>query len=293
MAKRKKWSWKDLLLNSLAVCLTIAPVFSLGAWAATVIKGDDRKLIELAKVSQADNPKLFKEPLVSVTFDDGWGSVYTAAAPILSKYDIATTQYVLPGMFNAPAYLSAEQTEHLSQTGHEIASHTMTHLKLTDVDSKTLVSQIRDSRDILVDLGVAESNMSFAPPNGAYNDRTNSAVREYYGSQRNVSADLKNGVDRYDVNLKKHFNRFDIIGYTVGPYTTVDQIRKALEFTRKNNGWLVLVFHQIDENFKSDLDGDSYNVMPKDFESYMKMIKDSKIKTVTVGEALNSYREAK
>jgi peptidoglycan/xylan/chitin deacetylase (PgdA/CDA1 family) len=52
---------------------------------------------------------LFGQPLLSVTFDDGWESVYTQAMPILQRDGIRTTQYVLSGTEKDPLYMSWAQ----------------------------------------------------------------------------------------------------------------------------------------------------------------------------------------
>lgn len=285
---KKKLSWKSYLLNGLALTVTVLPILTMGYWAVSAFQGDGRKLVALSAVEQTSNPKLFEEPIVSVTFDDGWQSVYTNAAPILSKYGIATTQYILPGQFNAPAYMSVQQAKHLQQTGHEIASHTYMHLKMTDLDMNSLTFELKNSHDALVKGELAATNMNFAPPYGAYDARTDTEVKKYYGSQRNVNANLFNGVNQADVNIKDYFNRYDIIGYTVGPYTKTEHIKEALDYARKNNGWLVLVYHQIESDFQPDARGDSFNVTPTDFEEQLKVIKQSGIKISTVAEVLGT-----
>ena len=289
MVKKKK-SWKNTLLNVLAVCLTIAPIFSVGTWAFTAFKGDSRQLVELASVSKSDNPKLFEEPLVSVTFDDSWETIYTNAMPIAGKYDVATTQYILPGMFTSPAYISLNQAKHMKEVGHEIASHTSMHSNFAKVNHRTVVKELEGSYKLLIENKLAEPNMSFAPPNGEYTPKTTAEAKKYYGSQRNVSGSFKDGIDHRDINIASGFDRYDIIGYTVGPYTTIEQIKEAIEYTKKHNGWLILVYHQIEKEVKVKGDEDSYNVTPDEFESHLKLIKESKVKTVTMREALSAYK---
>lgn len=293
MSRVKKRSWKNILLNTLAVCLTITPIFSVGAWAFTTIKGDDRKLIELASVESASAPKLFEEPLVSVTFDDGWETVYTNGGPIMSKYNIASTQYILPGQFTAPAYLSLKQAKHMGEIGHEIASHTYEHSNLTKVNQKTMLRELDLSHKLLIDNKLVKDRVNFAPPNGAYNSGITAEVKKLYHSQRNVAGNLADGVDDTDVNLKKGFNRYDIIGYTVGPYTTMKQLEQAIEFAIENNGWLVLVYHQLEPDYEPEEGEPSYNVTPKEFEQHMKLLIGSKVKLATVHEIMKGYKNDK
>jgi peptidoglycan/xylan/chitin deacetylase (PgdA/CDA1 family) len=69
---------------------------------------------------------------VMITFDDGWKNQYQFAAPLLRKYGFVATFFVNPQPIGrGSAYMTRAMLEQLSKDGHDIESHTWTHLALT------------------------------------------------------------------------------------------------------------------------------------------------------------------
>ena len=101
----------------------------------------------------------------------------------------------------------------------------------------------------------------------------------------NIKGDLSNDISGNDMNLPGKLDRYNIIGYTVGQYTTDEQFRAALAYAKKNNAWFIPVYHQVDES------GSEYSVTPATFERQMKMIKHSGIKTATMRAVLASEEQ--
>lgn len=272
-------------LNVFAVALALFPVVSAGLWINQVFFSDTRHTIALEPIKATAAPRLFEEPLISVTFDDGWESVYTSAAPLLDQYDIASTQYILPGLFKNVDYLSQDQAFSLKKGGHEIASHTMSHPNLAKAGFAEAKKQLHESDDYLQSHGLAEDVMSFASPEGATTPAVLEEATRIYGSHRNINGDITNGVDENDVNIKSHFNRYNIIGFSVRPTTTDAQIQAAIDYTRAHNGWLVLAYHQIDDS------GEAFSTTPKALERQLKLIKKSGIKTPVVRAVMDTYKK--
>ena len=273
-------------LNVFAVGLVLFPVFAGMLWINQVFFNDPRRTITLKSVSaEATSPRLFEEPLISITFDDGWESVYTNAAPVLGKYDIASTHYILPGLFKNHQYLSYDQAYSLKKAGHEIASHTMSHPNLSKTDFEESKNQLHESDDFLQKNGLADDLMSFASPEGATTPRVIEEATRIYGSHRNINGDLTDGVDYNDVNVAGKFDRFNIIGFSVRPSTTDAEIKAAIDYTHANNGWLVLAYHQIDHA------GEPYSTSPKALERHLIMIKNTGIKTPVVRAVIDNYKK--
>lgn len=265
--------------------MTIAPVLSLGWFGAQLLTPDVRQVTTLATIRPASRPALFKEPLVTVTFDDGWESVYSEAAPIMSKYNIASTQYILPSQFNAKAYLSVNQTKSLKDAGHEISSHSYTHPNLTTLDEGSLGKELTRSKDVLAKFQLIDSEANFAAPLGATNPLVDKYIRQYYFSARNTRGDIGNGISNVDMNQAGSFDRYNIIGYTVGQYTKEAHFKEALEYAKQHNAWFVPIYHQIDYS------GETYSVSPETFERHMQLLRDSGIKTATMREVLQANKE--
>lgn len=282
-SKRKQGS---ILLNILAVALTLMPVLTVSVWTYQQFFSDTRRVVALSEVRSDSIPHLFDEPIISVTFDDGWESAYSVAAPLMSEYNVVSTQYVLPGEFNSPNYISAAQAHSLKKAGHEITSHTLTHPNLTQISADEMRKELDESLRVLREENLIDENTrSFAAPNGAVNDTVMREVKMRYGSSRNVMGDLAKDVSDNDMNVRGKFDRYDIIGYTVGQYTTDDQLERAFTYAKVHNAWFVPIYHQIDDS------GDKYSVSKETFERHIKLYKRSGIKLSTVGEVLQNYKE--
>jgi len=281
-------------LSLLLVCAIIVavPVLSFAQFGRTIFAhGPSRKATPLPafQVRAIDNTgkpvQLFSEPLVSVTFDDGWESVYQQAMPLLQTYGIHTTQYIISGNADNPLYLSWDQIATIQKSGHEIACHTVNHRNLTTLNDKDLQAQLGGCLDTL---GKRYGAIwDFASPYGAENAHTLSAISKYFSSQRNTNGDPKNGVSDVDVNLASNFNRYDIIGVTVERNTSVAQLKSLVDYAKAHNAWVVLTYHQAD-------DGNSqYGLDPSELKKQLAFLSKSDIRIVTVHQALSSLPKTK
>ena len=76
--------------------------------------------------------KEISEKSVIVTFDDGFGDFYTDAYPIIKKYEIPVTVFMVTGLINQPNYLTYEQIIDILKSGYvEFGSHSWSHKNLT------------------------------------------------------------------------------------------------------------------------------------------------------------------
>ena len=57
--------------------------------------------------------KRFKGRKVAITFDDGWGSYYSKAVPILEEYSFPSTNFIITGQIDKEEYLTSEQISEL------------------------------------------------------------------------------------------------------------------------------------------------------------------------------------
>ncbi len=105
---------------------------------------------------------------VVLTFDDGYRDFYTDAYPILKKYNVAATQYVVSGFFNDPNYMTDEMVREIATDGLvEIAAHSETHPWLADKDNDFLNKEVLESKKKLEKIIGAEI-VSFAYPYGSF-----------------------------------------------------------------------------------------------------------------------------
>ena len=85
------------------------------------------------------------EKSVVITFDDGWGSVYDIAYPILKKYGFPATLFVYTEFIGGKKALSWEQIKELAANGFDIQCHSLTHRNLTVLNEKEPFKDYFDS----------------------------------------------------------------------------------------------------------------------------------------------------
>ncbi len=113
---------------------------------------------------------LLQKPVV-LTFDDGYEDFYWNALPILKKYNVKATLYVIYnfiGRQGTPPYLTVKELEEIKDSGLvEIGAHTLDHAYLKGLKVDVARKQIFESKSNLEKL-LGISVVSFAYPYGAF-----------------------------------------------------------------------------------------------------------------------------
>ena len=131
---------------------------------------------------------------VVITFDDGSADNFQYAFPVLKKYDFPATIFVITDVVNTEGYLTTAQMKEMLAQGIEIGSHTRRHAYLPGILGKTLLEEIRDSKDMLEqELGVTVAN--FAYPAGGF---TQEAKRIVQTSGYESACTTNRGYDRFN-----------------------------------------------------------------------------------------------
>lgn len=105
---------------------------------------------------------------VVITFDDGNLDVFDYAFPIMKKYGLVGTFYIVENYIDSDEMISTDQVKQLIQNGWEIGLHSRTHAHLT-AEGVDLADEIRLAKlDMEEKLGVAIN--SFAYPFGEINE---------------------------------------------------------------------------------------------------------------------------
>lgn len=119
-----------------------------------------------------------------ITFDDGYEGLYTFAAPLLEKYQVPATVFVLGNpqdanrleLNNTLPFITVPQIRQLQKKGWEVGYHTATHSDLRQVSDKELQKEINYSKHVLEKL-LGKSIHYFAYPRGIYNTTIQTAVK--------------------------------------------------------------------------------------------------------------------
>ncbi len=287
--RKMRQSIAKKLVSFLVVAIFILPGLFTARWAIKAFaSGDSRDVVDVAVLQARDADKNttplkpFEEPIISVTFDDGWETIYTAGLPIMQKYGIRSTQYVMSGVFENTSYMSINQIKSMQTAGHEVGSHTIDHKDLTQLDETQLNKQLKESKDILTkNFGPIKD---FTSPYGAYNAHTLETIGKYYRTQKNAEGDpAANELEA--INISASFKPLNFVSYSVRETTTLYEITKLIEAAKKHNGWLVLTYHQIDRS------GDEFSVNPEEFESQMALLFNTNVRSATVGQVVDTWQK--
>lgn len=178
-----------------------------------------------------DNP-------IIVTFDDGYLSNYEIAYPILKELEIPATIFVVTDTVGAVAgegkvnnsHFTWEQAKEMEESGLiEIQSHTVNHLKMTELSHGEIIRQLRKSK-YDVEKGMGRECDMIAYPYGEYTEQIKEAAR-CAGYKVQLLVDDKTTEDDYDVNLPsegmENLTRMTIAG-SMGNVNVIETIRKTM-----------------------------------------------------------------
>ncbi len=142
--------------------------------------------------------------LVGLTFDDGYTDFLEQAVPVLDRYGMTGTVYVVTGGLGAPKawgteprwdIMDADQVRAVVAAGHEVGSHTVSHLRLAGADPAVLAAELTQSRATLVDV-LQRDVPSFCYPYGSFDAAAGDAVRAAGYDHACVTGDYDPG-DRF------------------------------------------------------------------------------------------------
>jgi peptidoglycan/xylan/chitin deacetylase (PgdA/CDA1 family) len=151
-------------------------------------------------------------------------NVYHHAIPYLDEYNFKATIFCVANFLGRTAtwdvyrkseHLSAEQVRKISDSGHEIGSHTLTHGNLTFLNQNDLIRELRESKKVLEDItGKRVTSVSF--PHGSWNERVwRTALDEGY-----TSASLYRG------HFRSHENQYPV--YSAGRFDSEHELIKKI-----------------------------------------------------------------
>jgi peptidoglycan/xylan/chitin deacetylase (PgdA/CDA1 family) len=226
---------------------------------------------------QQYTPVGFNRPLLTLTFDDGILSQYSNGLPLLQKYNLPATFYIISGMLGQEGYMTGAQVKSLYNVGEDIGSHSVTHPDLTTLRATQLTNELSRSQTSLQQLlGVPVKN--FAPPYGLINNNVLTQIKKYYQTSRGIESGL---------NDKASFNPYNIKVQDVDINTTPAQVADWIKQAQATNTWLVLVYHAVDPD---SVTVGQYDVLPSQLDAQLAVIKNSGIQVKTFSQALSEVQ---
>jgi peptidoglycan/xylan/chitin deacetylase (PgdA/CDA1 family) len=179
-------------------------------------------------------------PMVSFTFDDTPKSALTVGVPILDEYNARATFYVAGGLVDQWSGhwtgISADEIVELHRRGHEIACHTFSHARTTDLDAAALAAEIESNRRYLLALDPSIRIENFAYPYGLGSVSHKGRLKKVFHSSRGIVPGVNSGVaDLQFLRATPLINR-DI---------DRDGIDRVFDEAVAKNGWLIFYSHDV------------------------------------------------
>jgi len=129
-------------------------------------------------VSYLEKKEKVRPRTLAITFDDGLYNNYQYAYPVLKRYNIPATIFVIVGKIGTPGYVGWKELKEVSDSGViTIGSHTMSHLWLPAMGTKQLVYELKASKEAL-EKGLGKKVDTLCYPIGAHDARVEKAVKE-------------------------------------------------------------------------------------------------------------------
>lgn len=115
------------------------------------LSGHNYDVISLGEFIQLKEKKInFARNTVVITFDDGYEDNYISAYPILKKYNLAATIFIIANFIGREGYLNQQQIKEMLSSGLIIiGSHTLTEAFLPGRSRRELEREIGLSKAIL------------------------------------------------------------------------------------------------------------------------------------------------
>jgi len=105
---------------------------------------------------------------IILTFDDGYDDNYTNAYPILRRYGLQGTFFIITGLVGRPGYLTWEQAREMRRGGMSLESHTCTHPDLAKSAPWYVDKEIKEAKAAL-ERELGGPVLFFSYPSGKYN----------------------------------------------------------------------------------------------------------------------------
>lgn len=225
------------------------------------------------------SPDSFDQGYVSLTFDDGWGSHYTTAKPILDAAGMKGSFFIVtdeatnadPNNINDEfAYMDYARILELQNAGHEVSAHTRTHTSLITLPVVQANEEILGSKNALTSQGLAPVD-TFVYPYGEYNASVIQMVKNagFIGARSVESGYNTQSTDRYVLKVQNILNT-----------TSVAQIQDWIDTAKANKVWLVLVFHRIVPN------PDQYDAMPQTLQGTVNYLQQQGVSVIPMREGV-------
>jgi len=216
-----------------------------------------------------------KAPTVSFTFDDFPQTAVTAGAALLKSCGARGTYYTAMGLLNTRNglgdHFTLDDLHFLHEEGHEVGSHTFTHVGCRSISHSRFAAEIERGRSAIREMAGFQDSGNFAYPFGQITWRTKRTFGPAFTSCRSTFPGL-NG-PQVDLNLLRGNALY-------GDIERVEQAKQLILEAENRRGWLIFYTHDVRPN------PSAFGCTPRLLESVIEFAVQRGCRILTVREAL-------
>jgi peptidoglycan/xylan/chitin deacetylase (PgdA/CDA1 family) len=213
-------------------------------------------------------------PMVSFTFDDFPRTAGTTGAQILEAVGARGTYYAAPGLMrsssSADDLCRTEDLHRLLESGHEVGSHTFSHVSCNAVPSPEFQAEVNRGRQALAEtMGASPAN--FAYPFGDVTLAAKRTLGPAFGSSRSIFGGF-NGPE-VDLNLLLANSLYGGLG-------SLAHAEELIAENARRRTWLIFYTHDVHRQ------PSPYGCTPELLESAVSVAAESGSRILTVEAVL-------
>jgi peptidoglycan/xylan/chitin deacetylase (PgdA/CDA1 family) len=183
------------------------------------------------------------QPMVSFTFDDIPDSAAAIGAPLVEAHGGRATFYVSGGLLRrwSGHWQGSDEAAivALHARGHEIACHTFSHPRVTDIAPATLRADIAENGRYLTGLDASIKLENFAYPYGLASLSHKDLLAGTFRSSRGILPGINRGV--VDLQVLRAMP-------LVCQHIDCDGVDRAFDDLQAAGGWLIFYSHDVAES---------------------------------------------
>jgi peptidoglycan/xylan/chitin deacetylase (PgdA/CDA1 family) len=214
-------------------------------------------------------------PIVSFAFDDFPRTALTTGGAILKSFGARGTYYVAMGLMNTSNALgeqfTADDLFSAAADGHELASHTFSHVSSRQVPLRVFLEEVRKGRGALAQVTMGAAGGHFAYPFGDITLAAKRAVGREMRSCRSTCGGVNGSL--VDLNLLRANSLY-------GGVDRLSAVRRLLEENEDRRGWLIFYTHDVRPN------PSSFGCTPKLLELTVELALKRAAKVIPVAQAI-------
>ena len=128
----------------------------------------------------ANDYRKTKQKSIMITFDDGYLDNYTTMFPIIKKYNVKVTIFLISDSIGKPEHMTEEQIKEMADSGLvKFESHTATHPALPNLNEKQLINEFERSITTIEEL-TGQKVTVLAYPGGKFDQNVIDVAERYF-----------------------------------------------------------------------------------------------------------------